>query len=689
MDQNREFVRKLCDLEIPGDIRISPSGEKVVYSTSLTWGHLKGKVPVTTLWLATLGEANSSRKITEGTHRDHSLAWHPLKDEITFVSDRAGNGSKSAIYTMSPTDIGKAVPITPEKNEQAIEKFKFSPDGTMIAFISKDEKTEEERQREERGEDVQVWGQGYRYSRLRVLDLEAGDIRTLSLEQHVLDLCWIDDSREGSKELEIGFVACENTLLEHAHYYGTEIHVVKTDLQQPRKICFLPNRANDLSWGAVSFERYDQLYFWTSARADKDFCGSALYEIDIKEESARYKQVILEDAQNVTAVQSVNGRIVVKAQNRLEDSLLWARANGIVYSCKQEIEAYDLVFGTNDEELKMVVATSDVNNPVEVYSMARDSTIVKLSQHGDCFQRQNFGTFTTISCQTTDDHEIEIDGIYLEPSFKHDNQADSGAPSKPYPTVILVHGGPTTRVTNAFNTLYYMWTPYLLSLGYGVLLPNYRGSSGRGEDFASFSYDGADTQYEDVIALTQCAIKKGYADPDRLVVGGYSHGGLIANLCALRNGNIEHSWRYKAAISGASISDIDTMALTSDMGYAYQAELHHGATPWTRSSEDTSTRGASALWAFSDIMEISQAAQISMIPPILILHGANDERCHVSQAWGMRRALEHHSLPFEMAIYPRQGHIFHEQYFWIDMALRVGRWIERHIGPGQEDVTMT
>ena len=64
---------------------------------------------------------------------------------------------------MSVTNIEEVVPLTPTENEQAIEMFKFSPDGKMIAFISKDEKTEAERQGEERQEDVQVWGEGYRY----------------------------------------------------------------------------------------------------------------------------------------------------------------------------------------------------------------------------------------------------------------------------------------------------------------------------------------------------------------------------------------------------------------------------------------------------------------------------------------------------------------------------------------------
>ena len=308
--------------------------------------------------------------------------------------------------------------------------------------------------------------------------------------------------------------------------------------------------------------------------------------------------------------------------------------------------------------------------------------MTQLSRHGESFQGQNFGICTILSCPSTDHYGVEIDGIYLQPAFQSRHRSET-APSEPCPTVVLIHGGPRARVTNAFNTLYYMWTPYLLSLGYGVLLPNYRGSSGRGAEFSSFSYGGIGVHdYADIITLTQYAIKTGHADPDRLVVGGYSHGGLLANLCTIRNRSHEYGWEFKAVISGAGISDVDTMSLTADMSDAYQAELHEDASPWTMSADDASTRTASVLWAFKEAMARSNSDRSSVIPPMLILHGANDQRCHISQAQGLRRALEYYSLPFEMVVYPRQGHIFHEQYFWIDMALRMGRWVEQHIGPG-------
>lgn len=70
-----------------------------------------------------------------------------------------------------------------------------------------------------------------------------------------------------------------------------------------------------------------------------------------------------------------------------------------------------------------------------------------------------------------------------------------------------------------------------------------------------------------------------------------------------------------------------------------------------------------------------------VVPPMLILHGEEDVRVPVSQAWGVRRALQSEGLSFELVTYPRQGHFFAEQKFWIDMAMRIGRWCDKYIGP--------
>lgn len=146
----------------------------------------------------------------------------------------------------------------------------------------------------------------------------------------------------------------------------------------------------------------------------------------------------------------------------------------------------------------------------------------------------------------------------------------------------------------------------------------------------------------------------------------------------------EYAWQWRAAIAGASISDSDSMALTSDLGAVYQPELQEGRVVWNMDASDVRNRRASPLWRFAEAVERGRRARGESrdgagIPPLLLLHGAEDRRCHVSQAVGMRRALESVGGEFEMVVYPRQGHLFHEQKFWVNTAKRVVQWCDKHL----------
>lgn len=68
-------------------------------------------------------------------------------------------------------DSTTVIAVTDESNERSIDMFRFSPDGSKIAFVSADEKTPEQRAREQNGEDVQVWGYEWPYARLRIVDV--------------------------------------------------------------------------------------------------------------------------------------------------------------------------------------------------------------------------------------------------------------------------------------------------------------------------------------------------------------------------------------------------------------------------------------------------------------------------------------------------------------------------------------
>lgn len=676
-EDDRNLLRELCNLEIPNVIKFSPYSQKVVYSTHLYWGHYAGKHPVSTLWLASTGEPNSSRKLTSGQFNDCNPAWNPNGKSIAFVSDRAKPGEKWAIYSLQTTeDDNAAEPLTSVENLQPISAFAFSPDGTQIAFISSDEKTAEHKKREEDEGDVQVWGEDWPYARLRIVDLQSKKVRSMVLDRHVTGLSW---SPEGTR---LAFSSTKTPDIEEPELTGTAVSVVDArTLTSVQDVFQFPGRFSDLTWA-----KDGKLYFVGTYPADTIFTGHALYATDPNMPSPSYERLAFGIDNDATGLTQADGKIVVKLENRLEGGMSLLDTS-VLYSEKEELEAFDVAVAPNSQgEYVLAFATSNINRPVEVFTRtARAGGLTQLSNHGAAFKNRVFGTCHFLSCLSTNE-EVEIDSMYLVPAAvanKRDLDGTVPPPKRPLPTVVLIHGGPTTRLTNAFNSYYYYLAPYLLSLGYGVLIPNYRGSSGRGHRFGAYSIGGAGTHdYADVVSATENAVQRGYADKERLLVGGYSHGGFLSLLCSVRNGMHSHGWKFQAAVAGSSISDIDGMALTCDLGSSFQPALCEGRVIWNMARNDTRNRDASALWLFREAVERSQKTGEMVVPPMLILHGAEDRRCHVSQAWGVRRALESQGLPFEMVTYPRQGHLLGEQKFWIDNAVRVGRWCRTYIGDG-------
>jgi dipeptidyl aminopeptidase/acylaminoacyl peptidase len=119
-----------------------------------------------------------------------------------------------------------------------------------------------------------------------------------------------------------------------------------------------------------------------------------------------------------------------------------------------------------------------------------------------------------------------------------------------YPALVRPHGGPVGAYYAEFEDPEQLFA----ANGYVVLLPNPRGSSGYGEDFCKAIYaDWGNKDFQDDMAMVDYAIAQGYADPDKLGVGGWSYGGISTDFI------IAQTTRFKAAISGAGEADYKSM----------------------------------------------------------------------------------------------------------------------------------
>ncbi|KAI0104344.1 putative acylamino-acid-releasing enzyme [Nemania sp. FL0031] len=403
----------------------------------------------------------------------------------------------------------------------------------------------------------------------------------------------------------------------------------------------------ELAWNDTGTE-IAFLTYPTRLRSQSNCTTTTAYLLNVGTHSVRRIPNLPKKASNLVCM------ILVHLEIGMEDRLLFL-GGSIIYSQKVRISSYDGLW----------MAWGDLNNPTEVFTQ-RSGNLVRLSNHahGTRFTSNNIGSCMYIECPTLDGSE-RLDGLFITPNKIRESGVLSER-SVPLPTFVLIHGGPYSRITNCFEVWhpFHMLIPGLLCSGYAVLIPNYRGSSGRGEKFASYARGGMGRfDQPDIIAMVQYAIMQGLADKTRLIVAGWSQGGYLAYLSAVRNGAHEFGWHFAGAVAGAGITDWDSMTMSSDLG-DFQAQLA-GSSPWNSERSDLQARAGSAIWAFK------RAATLGTIPPMLMLHGASDQRVPLAQAIGFQRALDDAQLPYQLIVYPDEGHYLKKREHIKDMLTRV------------------
>jgi dipeptidyl aminopeptidase/acylaminoacyl peptidase len=222
---------------------------------------------------------------------------------------------------------------------------------------------------------------------------------------------------------------------------------------------------------------------------------------------------------------------------------------------------------------------------------------------------------------------------------------------KKYPFLVLPHGGPEANDALVFDP----FSRIVAGLGYVVLQPEYRGSTGYGADFLAAIYQHfGDRAYEDVDSATDFAIQQGWADPDRLAIFGWSAGGFMTSWTATQTN------RYRAAIEGAGITDWGPFLWTSDISQVdYDAR-------W--SDEDPE--------AFSKFSAVSFAGKVTT--PLLILHGEADQRVPTFQGTEYFQILAARGKTVRMVTYPGSPHfpVLWEQR--LDVMKELADWLTKY-----------
>ena len=206
---------------------------------------------------------------------------------------------------------------------------------------------------------------------------------------------------------------------------------------------------------------------------------------------------------------------------------------------------------------------------------------------------------------------------------------------EPLPLYVHLHGGPTSSVTSSLEFSMY-GRGLLSSSGWAVLSPNYRGSTGYGDQFLTDLIGREnDIEVQDILAGVDAMIERGIIDPNRLAVGGWSNGGYLTNCL------ITATDRFKAASSGAGVFD-QTMQWSIEDTPGHVVNYARGL-PWTATTE------------FQEMSPIYDAGQIKT--PTIIHVGSGDARVPAEQSQALYRTLHDYlGIPVQLIEYPGAGH---------------------------------
>ncbi|MEO5859639.1 MAG: S9 family peptidase, partial [Pyrinomonadaceae bacterium] len=221
----------------------------------------------------------------------------------------------------------------------------------------------------------------------------------------------------------------------------------------------------------------------------------------------------------------------------------------------------------------------------------------------------------------------DIEGVLIKPA--------NFDPSKKYPLLCIIHGGPTGIDRPTLLDARYYPADIWAAKGALVLKVNYRGSAGYGEKFRQLNVRNLGVgDAWDVISGVDHLIAKGWVDPQRVGSMGWSQGGYISAFLTTS------SDRFKAISVGAGISNWAT--------YYYNTDI----TPFTIQYLGEDPADDPEIYAKTSPMTYIKQAKT----PTLIQHGELDRRVPIPNAYELRQGLEDRGVPVEMVVYKGYGH---------------------------------
>lgn len=626
---------EIADRLIPADPQISPDGRHVAFTVARA--NHTGDGIERAIWLSR--DRAPATRFTGGKATNDSPRWAPDGTKLLFIANR-DDKEKQGLYLL-PLDGGEAQRLGDLEGD--LSDPTWSPDGTFVAVLRPDPETEAEKKRKEDKDDPVVHEEDVKRVRLWIVDAATGAARQLTFgDVSVWDYAWTPEGQqlvaittgihvvnERFRKQSVWRIPASGGLRTHLGDFqdGVGSPVIRTRNGEQVVAVLAGERIEDPATG-----------IWTIPLA-----GGAKTNVT-KGLRGTISRMVADPADDLMVIASVvegtRERIYrVSVETGAMTALTPANLTGhgsLAGGPTVSTDGTSLAFGW-----------SAMDVPAEVYIADLGHDAVALSEFGKDFAGR-LQPAELVTWESTDG--VEIEGLLVRPK-----DAPEGTP---VPLIVEVHGGPQWQWEDRIMLDWHDWAQMLAARGYAVLLPNPRGSTGRGSEFEKLLFgDIGGGEAQDVITGAKAMVERGIADPDRLGIGGWSWGGYLTAWC------ITQTDIFKAAVMGAGVAN-----LISDHGAGDIAEANmtmYPGHPWTH--WDLYAKGSPVRHA------------TNVVTPTLIVHGENDVRVHPTQGQEYYRALKEVGVPVQFVRYPREGHGFRERAHQVDLMRRIVAWFEQYI----------
>ena len=635
-------LEQIAKLQQVGQVAVSPSGEHIAYTRVVP--RRPGVDEDGPAWneLHVIDAEGVSRAFITGQVNVGQIGWMPDSSAITFVSSR-GDDSQAALYRI-PVAGGEAKRLLTVGT--GVAGYSLAPDGKRVALIGTEPLDDEVQDLHDKGFDQIIFEEDWRPRGLWIADLNDPDPEPVATEGSVQRVQW---SPAGDR---LAIVVTPRQLVDDTLMFP-RVRIIRPDGEELGRIDN-PGKLGQTAWSPdgshFAFIATDSIHDTREGRlmvAGRD--GGEWLNLLPGLEGHVWHVDWYGDRVLFISYEGVEARVGHIAVDGSDEVTLY-HDEGVIFEGLSVAENGRLVFPVNSPD-----------HPREVYAAAEaGSDVERLTISNDWLDDVAMARQQVVRYAAADG--LEIEGLLFWPLDYQEGER--------YPLILAVHGGPEAHYSNGWLTSYNLPAQHAAAEGYFMFYPNYRGSTGRGVEFALTSQGRpAAEEFSDLVDGVDYLIEQGLVDADRVGITGGSYGGYASAW-----GATYYSDRFAAAVMNVGLSDKIAMLGTSDIPQELYL-VHYLTWPWDEGGWEMYRKA-------SPIYYVSQAQT-----PILILHGDADPRVDPTQSRILYRylVLQDDPPPVRLVLYRGEGHGNRRAAPRWDYSLRLMRWMDHYLkGEGGE-----